>query len=42
MKSGNKLTCESVNSMIGPKKISLSANGTFAPGEITSNPDEII
>ena len=42
MKSGIKLTFLSVSSIIGPKKISLSANGTFAPLEITSKPEAIM
>src|SRR5690606_1962758 len=42
MKSGIKLILESTYSIIGPKKISLSAKGTFAPQEITSNPELII
>ena len=36
IKSGIRLTLLSVYSPMGPKKISLSAKGTFAPHEITS------
>ena len=42
IKSGITLTCMSENSLIGPKKISLSAKGTFAPHETTSKPLFII
>ena len=38
IKSGIRLTRWSVYSMIGPKNISVSANGTLAPQEITLRP----